>query len=328
MSEKASQLRIGIFVVLGVAIILGALFLFGIRSAFQPTYRAETYVPDDVTGLSVGSVVKLRGVDVGKVVEIGFSWNLYETVQPAVVVVRFEVKQNISPEMFRKNFNQALDTVVANGLRAIVQSQGITGTSFLALETLDPKEYPPLKVPWTPKYPYIPSAPSQFGQILASVDKTLSNLSKLDVDKLVSSLDRTLQSVDVVLKKLQDLDVRRISAEAVGTLAGAESAIHEVEGLARDARATLQSMKLGATGENANRLIENLDARLALLLDKLSAVDVRALNDTLSGTREAARSLNEALEELKRYPSGFLLGGAPPPVPGLQTPVPQRKEEK
>ena len=88
MSEKANQLRIGIFVVLGVAILLAALFLFGIRSAFQPTYTLETYVPTDVEGLSVGSVVKLRGVAVGKVTEIGFSWNMYEVVQPAVVVVR------------------------------------------------------------------------------------------------------------------------------------------------------------------------------------------------------------------------------------------------
>ena len=46
MSEKASQLRIGIFVILGVAILFGALFLFGIRSAFEPTYTLETYVPD------------------------------------------------------------------------------------------------------------------------------------------------------------------------------------------------------------------------------------------------------------------------------------------
>ncbi len=323
MTEKASQLRIGIFVIVGVAILLGALFLFGIRSAFQPTYKAETYVLGDVQGLSVGSVVKLRGVEVGKVTQIGFSWNLYETIQPACVVVRFEVRQAISPEMFRKDFDEALATVVNNGLRAIVQLQGITGTSILALETLDPKKYPPLQVPWTPKYPYIPSAPSQIGQILASIDKTLSHLEKFDVEKLVNSLDKTLQSADAALQKLGDLDVRRISAEAVDTLASAETAIREVGALATDARATLQSMKLGVVGENANRLIDNLDARLAVLMDKLSAIDVRALNDTLAGTREAARSLNEALEELKRYPSGFLLGGAPPPAQGLQKEPPK-----
>jgi phospholipid/cholesterol/gamma-HCH transport system substrate-binding protein len=318
MSEKASQLRIGIFVIVGVAILLAALFIFGIRSAFQPTYKAETYVTGDVQGLSVGSIVKLRGVDVGKVTEIGFSWSFYGFVQPACVVVRFEVRQAISPEMFRKDFDQALDTVVQQGVRAIVQPQGITGTSILALETLDPKLYPPLKVPWKPKYPYIPSAPSQFGQILASLDRTLSNLQKLDLDGLVASVERTLDSADVVFHNLQKLDVKRISSEAVGTLTSAESAIHEVEGLASDARTTIRNMKLEGLGENANQLLVNVDARLALLLDKLSAIDVRALNDTLAGTREAARSLNEALEDLKRYPSGFLLGPAPAPVPGLQ----------
>ena len=41
MSEKANQFRIGIFVVVGVAILLGALFLFGIRSAFEPTYSGS-----------------------------------------------------------------------------------------------------------------------------------------------------------------------------------------------------------------------------------------------------------------------------------------------
>ena len=91
-----------------------------------------------------------------------------------------------------------------------------------------------------------------------------------------------------------------------------------MKGLVEDARAALKSMKLGAVGDDTARLVNNLDARLATLLDKLSAIDVRSLNETLVGTREAARSLNEALEELKRYPSGFLLGGAPEPVPGLQ----------
>ena len=62
MSEKASQFRIGLFVVLGVAIVLAGLFVFGIRSAFQPTYMFETYTTGDVDGLTVGSVVKLRGV--------------------------------------------------------------------------------------------------------------------------------------------------------------------------------------------------------------------------------------------------------------------------
>jgi phospholipid/cholesterol/gamma-HCH transport system substrate-binding protein len=318
MSEKASQLRIGIFVVVGVAILFGALFLFGIRSAFEPTYTLETYVLDNVDGLSVGSVVKLRGVTVGKVSEIGFSWNMYEVIQPAVVVVRFKVRQHISPEMFRKDFAEALDTVVGRGLRAVIQGQGITGTSIVALQTLDPKQYPALTFPWKPEYPYIPSAPSQFGQILASIDKTLQNLEKLDIQRIVHSLDQTLASASKALDRFAEIDVQGISKGAVGVLADASKAIRDVEGLVGDARTTLQSMRLGGVGENANRLIDDVDARLGVLLDRLSAIDVRSLNDTLAGTREAAQSLNEVLDELRRYPSGFLLGGAPPPAPGLE----------
>jgi hypothetical protein len=76
-------------------------------------------------------------------------------------------------------------------------------------------------------------------------------------------------------------------------------------------------MKLGRRGDTS-KLVNDLDARMTALLDKLSAIDVNALNDTLGGTREAARNLNEAIEELKKYPSGFILGGPPPPAAGLE----------
>ena len=97
MSAKANQLRIGVFVVVGVAILAGALFLFGIRSAFERMYHFETYVTGDVLGLTKGSAVKLRGVDVGKVTEIGFSWRFYKNANPRCVVVRFGIDERVSP---------------------------------------------------------------------------------------------------------------------------------------------------------------------------------------------------------------------------------------
>ena len=318
MSEKASALRIGIFVTVGVAIVLSALFLFGIRSAFEPTHKFETYATGDVEGLSVGSVVTLRGVEVGKVVEVGFSWNLYEPKPPACVVVRCAVKQDITPRVWGADWKADVQKVVDTGLRAVVQTNGITGSSIIALQTLDPKLYPPLQVPWTPKYLYVPSAPSQLGRLLASVDRTLANLEKLDVGGISRSLNRVLDTADATLKSLDQLNVGQLSRSANGTLQDASAAIREIQGLAQDARADLKAMKLDAVGSDANRLLDNLDARLSVLLDKLSGVDVRALNETLAGTRDAARSLNQALDELKRYPSGFLFGGAPPPAPALE----------
>ena len=318
MSEKASALRIGIFVTVGVAIVLAALFLFGIRSAFQPTHQFETYTTGDVEGLSVGSVVTLRGVEVGKVVEVGFSWNLYEPKPPACVVVRCAVKQDITPRVWGADWKADVQKVVEQGLRAVVQTNGITGSSIIALQTLDPKQYPPLQVPWTPKYLYVPSAPSQLGRLLASVDRTLANLEKLDVGALSRSITRLLDTADGTLQNINRLNVAELSHSANATIQDAGAAIREIQGLAGDARQDLKAMRLQAVGTDAERLLENLDAKLSALIDKLSGVDVRALNDTLAGTRDAARSLNQALDELKRYPSGFLFGGAPPLAPALE----------
>jgi paraquat-inducible protein B len=183
---------------------------------------------------------------------------------------------------------------------------------------MDPKLYPPLQFPWKPKYVYIPSAPSQLGRLLASVDRTLANLEKLDVGELSGNLNRVLVTADASLKNLNQLDVKGISQNANRAIADAGAAVKEIQGLAQDAREDLRSMKLDAVGADAGRLLDDVDAKLSALIDKLSGVDVRSLNDTLAGTREAARSLNEALDQLKRYPSGFLFGGAPPPAPVLE----------
>ena len=316
MSEKPNQFRIGLFVLVGVAIVLGALFFFGIRSAFQNVQRFETYVTGNVDGLSKGSAVKLRGVAVGKVTEIGFSWKIYENVSPRCVVVRFDVDERVSP-VAADEIGPELQKYIDQGLRAVVQGEGITGSSIVAIQNVDPAKYPPLQVPWKPEYHYIPSAPSQLGQILASVDRILQNLEKLDVPRISASATRTLDSANAALQKLGALDFSGVSRNVNELADDASSAVLEVKSLAEDARKTLQGMQLEAVGKDAGKLISDLDSRLAILIEKLNGLDVRALNETFAGTRDAARNLNDALEELKKHPSGFLFGGAPPPAAGL-----------
>jgi MlaD protein len=317
MSAKANHLRIGIFVTVGIAILAGALFLFGVRGALEPILRFETYVTGDVQGLSLGSAVKLRGVVVGKVTDIGFSWRLYGDLPPRCVVVRFGIKESVSPLPPGGDVGTEIRRLVGSGFRAVVQAEGITGSSIVALTTLDPKAYPPLAVSWKPRDYYIPSAPSQFGQILASLDRTLANLAALDLGKIVTSADRALNSADVTIRKLGQLDLPALSRDVNRVTTDASAAVREYQGLASDARQTLQDMELARLGADTDQLVKRLDSQLQVLIAKLNAVDVPALNDTLASTREAARNLNDALEALKTHPSGFLFGAAPAPVSGL-----------
>ena len=206
--------------------------------------RFENYVTGNVDGLSKGSAVKLRGVTVGKVTEIGFSWKLYQNVSPRCVVVRFAVDERVSP-VAEDEIGPELQKFIDKGLRAVVQGEGITGSSVVAIQNLDPEKYPPLQVPWKPEYFYIPSAPSQFGQILASVERILQNLEKLDVPKISASATRRWIR-RMRPWKLGDLDFSGVSRNVNELADDASSAVLEVRGLAEDARKT-------CTGCNSRR---------------------------------------------------------------------------
>ena len=175
MSQKPNHFRIGLFVLGGIVLLLAGLFVFGIRSSFEKRHKLVTYVPGDVEGLAIGSPVKLKGVAVGEVTGLHFSWNRYPGTKTPCVIVEFEIKDSVSPVPIVANadFDSVVKQNVAYGLRAIVKSQGITGTSFVELELLDPAKNPPFAYDWpAPRYPYVPSAPTEVGQLLASVKRT------------------------------------------------------------------------------------------------------------------------------------------------------------
>ena len=85
-------------------------------------------------------------------------------------------------------------------------------------------------MPWTPRYLYIPSAPSQFGQILASLERTLLNLSTLDLAKIGASADRALNSADATFRKFGELDTPGISRNVNKAATDASAAVREYQG--------------------------------------------------------------------------------------------------
>lgn len=71
-SQTSTQLKVGIFLTVGIAFILGSIFFLGADKALFTSYvRVHAYF-DQVQGLSTGSVVSLSGVTVGNVETITF----------------------------------------------------------------------------------------------------------------------------------------------------------------------------------------------------------------------------------------------------------------
>jgi ABC-type transporter Mla subunit MlaD len=320
MSQKPNHFRIGLFVLGGIALLLAGLFVFGIRSSFEKRHRLVTYVPGDVEGLAVGSPVKLKGVSVGQVTGLYFSWNRYPGTKTPCVIVEFEIKDSVSPVPIVRNadFDSVVKQNVAYGLRAIVKSQGITGASFVELELLDPARNPPFAYDWpAPRYPYVPSAPTEVGQLLASVKRSLANLEKLDTGSIGAQIEHTLAAAEAAAKRIAEFDAGGVSASAIRTIRSADAAVAEIQGLAKDARAKVQQIPAEGIGQDLRALLTGLDAtnaKIQVAVDRLGGVDVQELNDTLADLRHAARGLADTLETIKKQPSQLILGSAPPPA--------------
>jgi phospholipid/cholesterol/gamma-HCH transport system substrate-binding protein len=66
------ELRVGILVVLGAALVVVAMFYVTGFGALQPKYRLRTYLPG-VAGLTIGAPVSIDGINVGNVDSMGIN---------------------------------------------------------------------------------------------------------------------------------------------------------------------------------------------------------------------------------------------------------------
>jgi phospholipid/cholesterol/gamma-HCH transport system substrate-binding protein len=64
-----SELRVGLFVLVGLAVLAVGIFYVTGAGVFGPKYRLKTYLPE-VSGLAAGAPVRLDGVNVGNVEQI------------------------------------------------------------------------------------------------------------------------------------------------------------------------------------------------------------------------------------------------------------------
>ncbi|MGC9943827.1 MAG: MlaD family protein [Verrucomicrobiota bacterium] len=322
MSTPANNFKLGLFTLVGVIILIIALFFFGVRTYFEPTSLFETYFAGDVAGLSVGSTVELRGVRVGKVKSINFSWVEYEDTDPSYIVVVFEMRNDITPLPPGKASTEMLEQAIRRGLRARLKSQGVTGSSFLSLEYIDPVENPIARIPWTPNHTYVPSAPSQFGELLTSLQKALHSFQQLDLSNINQLVVYDLKSAGHVLDKAGQVDFNGISSNTTSLLAELRTSNVKLKTLLGDTDDAVNKMKLQKLSQDVDGLVGQLQTTVTDLQRNLANVDFDALNQTLENARRALQQMDEVLSQLKQYPSGFIFGSPPPAIKNVQPSTP------
>jgi ABC-type transporter Mla subunit MlaD len=324
MNSKTNHFKIGLFVLSGVILLIAGLLLFGMTRHFEPKTRFETYVTGDVEGLSVGSAVKYRGVQVGTVTGIRFSWNEYpEATQSDLVVVEFEMVNRASPTPVDADSGRRLEQAIGQGLRARVKGQGITGTSILSLEMVNPQFNPPPEISWKPRHPYIPAAPSQFSQMLSSIEMSLRNLEKLDMAGLGDGIQGNLDAIGRLLEKLEQVDFAGISTHIDEFVLDLKTSNASLQAVLDEARSTLASADFESISRNAGDALQEFRNTLIKLQPAVDGLDTMPLTETLQNTRQATEQMNQILSDLKQNPSQIIWGQPPAPARSLQ---PQRSK--
>ena len=191
MSRKTNYFKLGLFVIAAVVIAIAIVLALGAGNIFKSTTTIETYFDESVQGLDVGSAVKYRGVQIGRVTKIGFTFNRYQQDVPMQNRKPYVlVEAELQPQLIgvgAASEPERLKEMIAAGLRARLAPVGITGTAYLEIDFVDPKANPPLTITWVPLTVYIPSAPSTYNQIISGAQKFLAVLDNADVEGTMHS---------------------------------------------------------------------------------------------------------------------------------------------
>ncbi len=319
MSARPNNFKLGLFVLIGLVLLLAALFIFGASKWFEGKTVEETYVAGNVDGLKSGSPVTLRGVPVGEVTRINFTWNVYRRPEPRYVLIEFEVHRDVSLVAPGPGFAEQMAREVEHGLRARVKSQGLAGATILSLEYVDPAKYPPQPVPWKPRHILIPSAPSQFNEIIASLDQTVARVRQIDFEKLAGTLQRDLATGERLLAHLDQAAVPGITTNATALLTDLRSVSAKLSDFLGQTNHIMEA-NLPTLSSNVDRVLMEAKTSIGRIDRALANFDASSLNQTLDNLRRATDDLQGVVERLKQYPAGMLFGKPPPPARSIESP--------
>lgn len=324
MSAKANYFKLGMFIILAIALGIAAVLVLGAGRLFHKKYTIETYLEQSVQGIDVGSKVKYRGVSIGNVRKIAFTRDHYSDTKTGAtnhsyVLVQLEVTSlpfaMASPDELVRNLPQE----VRHGLRTRLTSQGVTGTSYVEIDYLDPTKYPLLPIDWEPANPYIPSAPSVLSKIVNSAEELFSELDKIDFTKMANSAQRLIASLE---QKVEQLPLGVLGTNAASLLADVRETNQrlqklfdrpELDSLLKDASGAAAGLRRTAESPALSNSVAQLQKTLRRL-DQLAAGKDNDLEIALGNLRVLTENLKELSENAKRYPAQLLFGEPPRPT--------------
>lgn len=292
---------IGAFMLGAIALIVTVFLVFGSGNFFKSKSKYVIYFRGSVDGLSTGAPVKIRGVQVGSVIEINPI--MPDTGDFLVEVIIETVGGTIQQAegVINKNLN-SVDTMVKRGLRAQLQSQSfIVSQKMIVVDYFhgSPEITTPIAMRLNKHLPEIPSIPTTSEELEHSIQQVIKQVGDIPLTKISNSLLSAFGGLDTLIRSTRiqpALDNISKSSEAITILA---SHLDTVGGtMARGINTTT----LAAT--NSLKHVDDLILRL----ENLSIENQYLIKENLEQLSSATRSMKSLMNYLQQHPSDILYG--------------------
>jgi phospholipid/cholesterol/gamma-HCH transport system substrate-binding protein len=304
MEARANYVAVGAFVLLVLAgILVGSLWLARVQFETQYQY-VETSVTGPVSGLGTGAVVRLNGIDVGRVMKIDL-----DPEDPRLVSLLLQIRSTVP---------------IHSDAVASVESQGLTGVSYVEISG-GTQQAPVLNAAQGQKYPRIASRPSSLqrvfndapevvGRLLVIGDRLESLLDDSNREAIAQTLGNVRETTGILASRSKDIDqLITDSGTTMHNLADASASLKVMA--ANFERASGKGDQVIASArdafDHATKLVSDLDALVQSIrpgLRQLSTNGVAQLDEILGETRRLVASLNRVSTGLERDPARLLLG--------------------
>ncbi|MEM7165656.1 MAG: MlaD family protein [Planctomycetota bacterium] len=321
--------KLGLFVVTCVVIGLATVAFLGAKQFDRRVEEVHLYFNEPVDGLSIGSELRLRGIPIGSVKEIGIAPDrVHVEVNVEVNVVTLEnlglrQKGEVSDPFYMKA------QMSESGFRAFLERNALTGLAVINSDFFDELKGQAVEYDFDTPPRCVPTMPSVFKGLIGDIEATLREFRVLlpttgeKLQRLLDTMDKTLvevragelssslrETLTTINAELQSLSTGSLSSSGQGAIDEFRAAIVEArelfstyDRLGNEVSAEFKRLDLAAASAAAQRTLEewtNTGQGISQLSD-----DVRADLGTVLEALNAVRRLAELLE---RDPGSLIHG--------------------
>lgn len=277
-----------------------------VASADGPHLTYVTYFPGPIRGLTPGTPVQMKGVQVGLVREVRLRYVAQTATLETPVMLEidprglgFNVTDSTTREDLRRAMNTALQSLVNRGMRAtLATSLVLPGASAVSLEMVAAPGTGRLVLTNDP--PIIPAASGDdgLGSAMASITKVADTINSLPLREIAGHMRSTAQRLDSLVndpildQSLQRLNRSLTEIEKVATTAG-----QNVGPITKSLRNAAQSAE--ATAATAQQNVEPIVESLRNAAASAEAAAQRA-EQLMGNSQKQGYDLSELIRELTR----------------------------